>query len=82
MWISKTEYERLIKVEKDYKNERQISYHNNQRYRDMLLCCDRLITENHNLKNDIEQLKVKYADEVKKNFELASYLTDRQKENL
>ena len=74
MWISKVEYERLMQVEKDYASERQISYHKSEQYKGMLLTVDRLITENHNLKNDIEQLKVKYADEVKKNFELASYL--------
>lgn len=79
MWISKTEYERLVKIEEDYACEKQSADHNRQRYRDMVCYCNKLATENYNLKNDIEQLKVKYADEVQKNFELASYLTETKK---
>ena len=73
MWISRKKYEELIN-----KNE-YIT-----RARDRLRCtCDAtiqtnmfLLDENERMKKRIEELKVKYADEVKKNFELASYLSE------
>ena len=37
-----------------------------------------LTNDNINLRQELEQLKVKYADEVKKNFELASYLSENK----
>ena len=32
------------------------------------------------MSEQLEQLKVKYADEVKKNFELASYLSENKRD--
>lgn len=75
MWINKKEYKRLL-------DEKQ-SFEESMRHRG-IICRElaernaMLIDENMRLKKEIDQLKVKYTDEVNKNFELASYLSENQ----
>lgn len=45
-------------------------------YRDLAERNAILSNENMILRKEIDQLKVKYADEVEKNFKLASYLSE------
>lgn len=75
MWISRKKHKELID-ENEYlrklKDDFKIS----------LNCLSevnsRLTNDNRSLGKELEQLKVKYADEVKKNFELASYLSENK----
>ena len=77
MWIRRKEYDKLIDEKQyfvqDAKNKDTLYRNYAQRYRDLLY-------ENANLREQLEQLKVKYADEVRKNFELASYLSEIKKD--
>ena len=72
MWISKKKYQELID-----ENQRLMDLKNNYLY--SLDCSEEnnkiLSEKNKKLEQQIEQLKVKYADEVNKNFELANYLS-------
>ena len=78
MWIRRKEYDKLID-EKQY-------FVQDAKYKDTL-CRDYvrsyrdLLYENENLREQLKQLKVKYADEVRKNFELASYLSEIKKDS-
>ena len=77
MWISRKEYKKLIDEKQSLKdsldNARII-------YRDFGERNTILLNENMRLRNEVEELKVKYADEVKKNFELASHLSENKKD--
>lgn len=72
MWISREEYNKLVDKNKEL-----------QESLDSVRCLHRrmleenqiLLSQHKSIQEQIEQLKVKYADEVKKNFELASYLS-------
>lgn len=75
MWVGRKKYkelidenERLRKLKDDFKISLNYLSENNNGLR----------SENRNLRKELEQLKVKYADEVKKNFELASYLSENK----
>lgn len=75
MWISKKEYKKLM-------DEKQ-SFEQTAQYRSILCreLAERnsiLVAENMRLEKEVDQLKVKYADEVYKNFELASHLSKNQ----
>ena len=75
MWVSRKKHKELIdeneclrRLKDNFKISLNcLSEHNN-----------RLTTENRSLRKELKQLKVKYADEVKKNFELASYLSENK----
>lgn len=75
MWIDKKEYKKLL-------DEKQ-SFEESMRHRGMIYIelVERnaiLIDENMRLRKEVDQLKVKYADEVSKNFKLASYLSENK----
>ena len=77
MWISRGKYKELTdenKYLRGIKDDFKIS----------LNCLSEqnsvLISENRSLRKELNQLKIKYVDEVKKNFELASYLSDNKNE--
>lgn len=75
MWISRKEYKKLIDEKQsleEYVEYRRILY------RDLAERNATLSNENMRLREDVEQLKVKYSDEVKKNFELASHLSENK----
>lgn len=75
MWISKKEYKKIIDEKQSFEKSaeyRGILYRNFAERNTMLS------NENDRLREEIEQLKIKYANEVNKNFELASYLSENQ----
>lgn len=77
MWISRKEYDKLMEEKK--------SLIENEHYKDLMWRryfqdVQNLTVENANLREQLEQLKVKYADEVRKNFELASYLSETKRD--
>lgn len=39
-----------------------------------------LLDKNKSMTKELEQLKVKYSDEVRKNFELSSYLSENKRD--
>ena len=75
MWINKKEYKRLL-------DEKQ-SFEASLRHR-ITICRELaertaiLTDENMKLRQEVDQLKVKYFDEVEKNFKLSSYLSENQ----
>lgn len=73
MWISRKEYEQLTTRNKSLAQsvDGYAMMHHNLSDRN-----EALLHENAKLRKEIEQLKVKYADEVNKNFELASHLSE------
>ena len=75
MWISRKEYENLME-------ENELLQRNIERRRitglDLIEQNQILLKENLRMKKQLEELQVKYADEVKKNFELASYLSENK----
>ena len=78
MWISRKKYETLI--------SEKASFVDRTRSQETLLrnYCQRnmgLLTENKNLREQLEQLKTKYVDEVRKNFELANYLSETKNDS-
>ena len=72
MWISREEYNKLVD-----KNEKLKESLDGVRLLHWRLWEENqiLLSQNKSMQEQVEQLKVKYADEVKKNFELASYLS-------
>lgn len=75
MWVNRKEYEKLI----DEKQYFEKSAERNQlSYRDLISHYTTVASENIKLRAEIDQLKVKYADEVEKNFKLASYLSENK----
>lgn len=75
MWISRKEYEKLIDEKQSLE---QSAEHNKMLYRDLISRYTMASSENMKLRAEIDQLKVKYADEVEKNFKLASYLSENK----
>lgn len=73
MWISKKEYKKLMDKNQSLK---QSAEYRGILYRDLAERNAILSNENMILRKEIDQLKVKYADEVEKNFKLASYLSE------
>ena len=75
MWISRKKYEELVGD-----NERlRKSLENRLIFNNMIVdTSKRLLDENKSMRSCVEELKVKYADEVKKNFELANYLSENK----
>lgn len=77
MWISRKEYDKLMDEKKSliedvrYKDTMWRNYY--QKHADILI-------ENARMREQLDELKVKYADEVRKNFELASYLSETKKD--
>ena len=73
MWISRKEYDKLMDEKKSliadvrYKNTMWRNYYKKH---------DDILIENARMREQLDELKVKYADEVRKNFELASYLSE------
>ena len=72
MWISKKEYKKIMDERQSFKQSME---HRGILYRDFAERSTILLNENDRLRKEIEQLKVKYADEVLKNFELANHLS-------
>jgi hypothetical protein len=75
MWVDRKKYkelidenERLRELKDDFKVSLNCLSEDNRE----------LTNENRSLRKELEQLKVKYADEVKKNFELANYLSENK----
>lgn len=75
MWISRKEYKKLIEEKQSIE---QSAEYRGILYRDLAERNVTLLNENTILSKQLEELKVKYADEVKKNFELASYLSENK----
>ena len=77
MWISRKKYEELIS-----ENKYLQKYLDSRRSLcDMLIKDNKiLVDKNESMTKELEQLKVKYADEVKKNFELSSYLLENKRD--
>ena len=75
MWINRREYEKLIDEKQSLK---QSADHRCMLYRELAERSAILASENIKLRAEIDQLKVKYADEVEKNFKLASYLSENK----
>ena len=73
MWISKKKYKELID-ENQYLKVSLDSQKSLCNYLAQRLGI--LSNENKNMEQELQQLKVQYADEVKKNFELANYLSE------
>ena len=72
MWVNRKEYEKLIDEKQSLK---QFADHRWILYRELAERNAILASENIKLRAEIDQLKVRYADEVEKNFKLASYLS-------
>ena len=77
MWISRKEYDKLIDEKKSLA-DRVLS--EDSMLRRYLIDEQHFLSENANLREQLDELKVKYADEVRKNFELASYLSETKKD--
>ena len=77
MWISKKEYNKLMDEKKTLvdtvcnKTEQVRNYH--QLYVDLL-------KDYEQMREQLKELQIKYTDEVRKNFELASYLSESKKD--
>ena len=77
MWINKEEYKKLLDEKQSLEESMN---HTRIIVRELIERNSRLINENIRLKKEIDQLKVKYADEVEKNYKLASYLSENKKD--
>lgn len=75
MWISKKEYKKLMDEKQSFE---QIAQYRSILCRELAERNAILVEENIGLEKEVDQLKIKYADEVHKNFELASYLSENQ----
>lgn len=75
MWISRKKHKELID-ENEYLRKLKDDFKISLNY--LSEVNSRLTNDNRSLGKELEQLKVKYADEVKKNFELASYLSENK----
>lgn len=77
MWIGRKKYKELIS-----ENQCLQEYLDSRRSFCNALVEDNkiLIDKNKSMAEELEQLKVKYADEVKKNFELSSYLSENKRD--
>lgn len=75
MWISRKEYKRLI--DENQSLEKSVQY-KGIIYRELAERNVILSNENMMLRKEVDQLKVKYADEVEKNYKLASYLSENK----
>lgn len=77
MWISKKEYKKLIDEKQSFE---EYAEYRGVLYKDLAQRNAMLLDENMRLNKEIDQLKVKYADEVEKNFKLASYLSANKRD--
>jgi hypothetical protein len=75
MWVNRKEYEKLIDEKQSLK---QSADHRWLLDRELAKRNAILASENIKLRAEIDQLKVRYADEVEKNFKLASYLSENK----
>ena len=77
MWISKLEYEELVKSRNHWKEyyDHEVACRHSllTNYNSAFALNDKLNSENIDLKNKLEEYKQKYADEVNKRLELIQY---------
>jgi hypothetical protein len=75
MWISRKEYKKLID---EKQSSEQSAEYRQILYRELAGRNAILSSENMKLRAEVDQLTIKYADEVEKNFKLASYLSENK----
>ena len=75
MWISRDKYDRLVAIEERYNHCQWEEFVSGAR----MERCFQTEEENKKLREELKELKIKYTDEVKKNFELANILSEMNK---